>query len=148
MNKKHPWFGRIIKATAILLTAFLTGCSTIQAGRTEFIKTHTELAPEQKDAILQGRVITGMTRDMVIATWGQPVDEITEIRDGREIKSWIFQVFIRDHVNIYGVKFTNELVNEVKLINVHKRNYDYSFPVQTRLYFLYDGHRDIHPPDK
>jgi len=136
------------KTVLILSIVFLTGCATVQTRRTEFVKAHTELAPEQRDAIMKGAVITGMSRDMVIATWGEPIDEVNEIINGNEVKSWIFQAFVGDHVNIYAVKFTNELVSEVRLISVQKRTYgypEYYSPIHTQLYFLYGfPHHDDH----
>jgi len=127
----------------LLSIMLLTGCATTQTRRTEFVKIHTELAPQYRDAIMKGEVIPGMSREMVIAAWGQPVDEVTEIINGQEVKSWIFQVYAGDNINTYGVKFMDELVGEVRLINVQKRisGYpDYYSPIHAQFYFLYDRH--------
>ncbi|MCJ7812236.1 hypothetical protein MUP95_02815, partial [bacterium] len=42
--------------------------------REEFIYTHPNISQEFKEAILNGTVILGMTKDMVIAIWGFPND--------------------------------------------------------------------------
>jgi hypothetical protein len=133
------------RAILILLIASLAGCASVQTRRTDFLKTHTELAPEYRDAILKGKVIPGMSRDMVIAAWGQPVDEITEIISGQGVKSWLFRVYSGNYINIYAVKFDDGIVSEVRLINVQKKTYvypDYYSPIHTHLFFLYNPQND------
>ena len=41
-------------------------------GRQTYVQSHPELSTEVRQAILEGRVTRGMTRDDVRASWGEP----------------------------------------------------------------------------
>lgn len=64
----------------VLLSSFMIiGCATTTQAkmpdynsRQLYVENHPELSSEIKQAILKGRVIEGMTKQDVLATWGEP----------------------------------------------------------------------------
>lgn len=64
----------------ILLFVFTTvGCATTAQAkmpsyesRKSYVERNSDLLPEIKQAILKGKVIEGMTKDDVLAAWGEP----------------------------------------------------------------------------
>lgn len=69
-----------LKTLLVLVFLATTGCAAFSrplmksdqdSGR-EYINRHPELTEEIKQAILHGEVIKGMTKDEVIASWGNP----------------------------------------------------------------------------
>lgn len=83
----------------ILLTAIslftMTGCALNspllkpgQSSRQEYVNSHPELSPDIKQAILDGKVIKGMTKEDVRISWGQP----TTIDDfSADPKAWWYE---------------------------------------------------------
>jgi len=76
-NKRLIIFG-------IMLLFLLSGCATNALSlepninsKQKYIENHRGLSIEIKEAILEGKVIKGMTKDNVRASWGSP----TEIED-------------------------------------------------------------------
>ena len=68
-----------IKLIPLLLILIITGCATASQAkmpnynsRQEYLNNNSELSPEIKQAILKGKVIEGMTKQDVLATWGEP----------------------------------------------------------------------------
>ena len=82
---------KVMKLVIIILLLFIfTGCATTGPlfkpsynTRLEYINAHPELSQEIKQAILEGRVIEGMTKEDVIATWGKP-DKVTFMRENKD----------------------------------------------------------------
>lgn len=71
------------KSLIIFLTLLFTfiggGCSTVGSlrkpslsSRQEYIRDNPRLSAEIKQTILEGKVIKGMTKDDVRASWGEP----------------------------------------------------------------------------
>jgi len=64
------------------MLAFLTvtGCASMskplaksnQNLRQEYVNNHSELSKEIKQAIINAKVIEGMTEEQVVASWGKP----------------------------------------------------------------------------
>lgn len=69
-----------VKIMMILsLSLLLCSCATISQAkmpnyesRNNYIAMHPELSSEIKQAILKGKVIEGMTKQDVLAAWGEP----------------------------------------------------------------------------
>jgi outer membrane protein assembly factor BamE (lipoprotein component of BamABCDE complex) len=69
-----------IKGMLLLVMVFLlAGCTTVGQtlkndfnARQEYVKNNSELSSEIKDAILDRKVIKGMTKSDVLAVWGKP----------------------------------------------------------------------------
>lgn len=58
--------------------------------RLVYVNEHPDLLPIIKDAILNGEIIIGMSRDMVIASWGN-ADEVNRSRSAFDIhEEWIY----------------------------------------------------------
>jgi outer membrane protein assembly factor BamE (lipoprotein component of BamABCDE complex) len=75
---------RLILSIFVIFLIFLSGCATSGPllrpsfnSRQEYVRNHPRLSPEIKQAILEGRVIKGMTKEDVRASWGEP----TRIKD-------------------------------------------------------------------
>jgi hypothetical protein len=73
----------------------LIGCSATTSDRQhvrrlDFVNSHPELPADLKQAVLDGKVASGMTREIVVASWGNPT-RIEEVRtpDG-ERESWYY----------------------------------------------------------
>ncbi len=69
------------KSLVIFLCLGLVGCATSapllrpsQNSRQEYVNSHPESSPEIKQAILEGKVIKGMTKEDVRAGWGSAHD--------------------------------------------------------------------------
>ena len=71
-----------LKTGTLIMLAFLTvtGCAAIskpliksnQSSRQEYVNNHSELSEEIRRAILQAKVIKGMTKAEVKSSWGEP----------------------------------------------------------------------------
>ena len=68
----------VMSCTIFLLS--ITGCAAIskplvksnQSFRQEYVNNHSELSKEIKQAIINAKVIEGMTKEQVVASWGKP----------------------------------------------------------------------------
>jgi hypothetical protein len=105
------------------MVLLLAGCATMQGKRRQFVVAHPDLNDAQKNAVLNGEIVAGMTEDMVRASWGQPLDIVQELIEGQQRVSWIYQQSGDDHVNTYRVRFADGRVNDVRLINTQRRVY-------------------------
>lgn len=63
----------------LLFVLMIIGCATTSQAkmpnyesRKNYVETHPELYSEIKEVILKGKVIEGMTKQDVLATWGEP----------------------------------------------------------------------------
>lgn len=64
----------------MLVVLTITGCAAMskpliksnQNSRQEHVSSHPELSEEIKQAILQAKVVEGMTKGQVVASWGKP----------------------------------------------------------------------------
>jgi hypothetical protein len=104
----------------------------MQQTRNRYVSSHPELTPEQKQAMLNGQILAGFTQDMVLATWGQPVDRIQEVINGQNTTSWIYQETGYDYLKTYRVRFSDGLVPDVRLINMRQKVYS---PYNRRYYW-------------
>ncbi|MDD3375052.1 MAG: hypothetical protein PHY73_04945 [Candidatus Omnitrophica bacterium] len=97
----------IIKKLSIFLFFFtLLGCvSTKPFGvpdrnsRQEYVQANPEISDNIKKAILEERIVVGMTKEQVAATWGKP-SSIDDSNDGSHLKvhgkeeeSWWYRSF-------------------------------------------------------
>ena len=64
---------------SLILLFTISGCATSgplsrpnQSFRQEYLNSHPELSPQIRQAILEGKVIKGMTKENVMASWGEP----------------------------------------------------------------------------
>jgi hypothetical protein len=64
---------RYLLLISSFLALFICGCGpSVTAHRQQYVNTHTNLAPETRDAILKGEVRVGMTKDEVTGCLGSP----------------------------------------------------------------------------
>ena len=72
-----------MKILAIALFLFCAGCSTVSNtglnkfyrdddARKDFALKHTELSPEIRQAIVEGKIIPGMSKDTIRELFGEP----------------------------------------------------------------------------
>jgi hypothetical protein len=64
---KYSRFAGVL--AAILL---LHGCATAQHRRQDYVDERPAISAEIKTAILEGKILPGMTADDVLASWGEP----------------------------------------------------------------------------
>lgn len=75
------------------LVLVAAGCASQGVGkdtRALYVTEHPEVAPKYANAILAGEVLVGMSRDMVLAAWGQPtrVEKLRENPKGEQ--RWVY----------------------------------------------------------
>ena len=70
----------VIKRLLIFLFLFLfLGCASTRpfgvpdfSSRQKYVQSNLRLSGDIKQAILDGRIVNGMTKEQVLATWGKP----------------------------------------------------------------------------
>ncbi len=71
--------------------------------RQEYIRNHTSLSTQQRDCILNGKIMLGMTRDMVIASWGDDKGRTTRnITTYGTIETWYYGEIEAVSIGIYS----------------------------------------------
>ena len=72
-----------------LICFFVFGCMANKR-RVEFINAHQDTSPAIKQAILDGEVVLGMTKEQVLASRGRPlhISKTTDVRGTDE--QWIY----------------------------------------------------------
>lgn len=111
-------FLNIIFAFIILIA--ISGCASTPlmkpsySSRQTYVDTHPHLNTEIKRAILDGRVIKGMTREDVKASWGEPnsINHSTSSKEWDESWSYKGALFSLIEPSKY-VTFKNAIVIEV-----------------------------------
>ncbi len=66
----------LILVVALVGVVLVTGCASSNRAaqqRSLYVDGHPELTEQEADAILNGRIMVGMTREMVETAWGKPV---------------------------------------------------------------------------
>jgi hypothetical protein len=69
--------------------------------RREFIKSHPNLSNRFKKAIREGTIVLGMSKDMVIASWGNPTDINRTVYTWGVKEQWIYGVDIGSRTYFY-----------------------------------------------
>jgi hypothetical protein len=103
--------------------AVLFSCATAENRRNNYVSAHEDINIDQRVDILKGKVSPGMTPDMVIASWGKPVDVKKETINGKEVENWIYETKIDFVVYNYVVKFINGSVVYEKLADEYQPTY-------------------------
>lgn len=106
-----------------MVIAFLTitGCAAISKPliksdhnfRQEYVSRHPELSEEIKQAILNAKVIKGMTKEQVVASWGKPskINEPFTNQFGNYYgESWEYNRLMA--IPVY-INFENDVVDSV-----------------------------------
>ncbi|MBA7714289.1 hypothetical protein ES703_123307 [subsurface metagenome] len=79
-----------------LICVFLISCVAIQSAvqlpkqRQNYVESNTWISPEIKEAILNGRVILGMTIKQVLASRGRPLDINRTTRESGTHEQWVY----------------------------------------------------------
>ncbi len=85
--------GRLILVLiAVLIGALLAGCAVTDKAamkRSLFVDQHPELSEAMAEALVNGRVMVGMTQEMVQVAWGKPV-RIEPIKAEDVSSHWIY----------------------------------------------------------
>ncbi len=82
---------RIIRFVSLLaVLVILAGCATAAQRRQDYVNANPDLAPEIAAAILEGRVVEGMTTGDVRASWGAPERETVSIGETVEQETWSY----------------------------------------------------------
>lgn len=112
-----------IKLIFIFLVILITGCATTSQARASnhesrknYVESHLELSLGIKQAILQGKVIEGMTKQDVFATWGEPNNTSKyEEPDEQHAEDWYYYCFFCFPAHKYVRFGMNGLVNYVSV---------------------------------
>ena len=101
----------------------LVSCTTMATRGNNYVSMHEGLSMDQRLAILKGKVIPGMTPDMVMASWGKPVDVRKEKINGKEFTNWIYETKIDFVIYNYVVRFIGGIVVYEKLADEYQPTY-------------------------
>lgn len=71
--------------------AVLAGCATAAQRRQHYVSANPDLRPEIASAILEGKIIEGMTAEDVRASWGEPDRETVSITETSREKTWSYR---------------------------------------------------------
>jgi len=126
MDIKRLYFIMTLIVFSFILSFTTIGCSatgpllrpTINS-REEYIMSHPELSLEIKRAILEGRVIKGMTKDDVRASWGGPskIDDFSSDPNAwwydENGEGWWYKAFPLSFEPTRFVKFKKGLVDYI-----------------------------------
>lgn len=82
---------RMPRITVLLAAlAVLAGCATAAQRRQQYVEDNPGLRPAVAAAILEGRVMEGMTADDVRAAWGDPERETRAITEMGQQDTWSY----------------------------------------------------------
>ncbi|MBL7130966.1 MAG: hypothetical protein ISS45_06170 [Candidatus Omnitrophica bacterium] len=126
MDIKKLYLIRTLAIFSFIFSLTILGCASSGPllkpdidSRQGYVMNHPELSYEIKQAILEGRVIEGMTKDDVRASWGEP-DEIFDFSKDRNAwwyeedrEGWIYRAFPLSLEPTRSVTFKNS-----KVVNV------------------------------
>ncbi len=99
-----------------VVLAVLAGCTTAAQRRQRYVEANPELKPEIAAAIIEGRIVEGMTADDVRASWGEPELRSVSITEAGEQDIWSYRAPIAQFQEGKVIlTFTNGRL--VKLIN-------------------------------
>ncbi|MBL7130969.1 MAG: hypothetical protein ISS45_06185 [Candidatus Omnitrophica bacterium] len=121
MDIKRLYLIRTLVIFSFIFLLTILGCASSgpllkpdMDSRQGYVMNHPELSYEIKQAILEGKVIKGMTKDNVRASWGEAseVIDITKTRfyTGKSEESWIYRPFPFSLEPIREVAFKNGTV--------------------------------------
>lgn len=101
-----------------LLTLCIIGCGTTQSLRDRLIAEHPEWTNEEIALIINNKIQVGMTKDMVIAAWGEPnyINENNSMYSGNTVAWSYISIFSS---NIKAVTFQDD---KVTMFNENKPN--------------------------
>lgn len=75
---------RVLVLIAILI--LVTSCSSAR----RYLKAHPELSEEQAQAVMEGFVAHGLSKDAVLASLGAPQKTYGYTRDGQPMELWMY----------------------------------------------------------
>ncbi|MDP8236245.1 MAG: hypothetical protein P9M08_07660 [Candidatus Erginobacter occultus] len=104
--------------TTIILTTLLilAGCATTAQRRQNYVNDHPDLSPAIAEAVIEGKIMEGMTTEDVRAAWGEPERETLAVTDGGDQETWSYSTPVgRFNDGTVILIFTNQKL--VKLIN-------------------------------
>ncbi|MDO8538931.1 MAG: hypothetical protein Q7S40_00710 [Opitutaceae bacterium] len=80
----------LVSLAAVAAIGMGAGCGSSQMSRIDRNRDIYELWPiDTRQAVLEGRVESGMTPDMVRVAWGDPSEVVAQARSGDEI--WVYK---------------------------------------------------------
>ncbi len=92
MAKRGMMIMRTIRLVSLLAAlAVLAGCVTAAQRRQNYVDANPDLAPEIAAAILEGKVVEGMTAEDVRASWGDPLRETVSISEQAREETWSYR---------------------------------------------------------
>lgn len=103
------------------ISSVITGCATTPlikpsfSQRKAYVQENYNLSDEIKDAILKGRVVKGMQKKDVIASWGKPTEIFKQTSDTREI--WYYKGLGSLFEPGKRVCFFNDIVEDIYVSN-------------------------------
>ena len=80
-----------ILAVSVIGFIFLHGCVSPQQRRQDFVDEHPTLSRDISTAILEGKIIKGMNRDDVRASWGEPKQITISASDSSATELWSYE---------------------------------------------------------
>jgi hypothetical protein len=96
------------KIMVLVIALALTACGFLtkmdRDRRTNYVASHPELTEKVRDCIFQGKIMFGMTKEEVIASWGEPA------RKNMSAGKWgIHDQWVYNRVDRYGIPYTDPM---------------------------------------
>lgn len=89
----------LIAAMCFLITA--SGCSTALEERTRSdVLSKEDLSPEIRRTIMNKKIMVGMTKDQVIASWGKPCSWCYGTRQSSTGDTWEYSKFGSSYIGV------------------------------------------------
>ena len=101
----------------LMITVLISACATAQSRREDYINDQPGLDPAIADAVLDGRIMKGMTSADVRASWGDPKRETVTVAEGIQQQIWAYDTPIGKHFTQGTVLLTFQNGKLVKLVN-------------------------------
>lgn len=82
--------------TLLLAAVLLSGCAMYgghDRRRSAYLQSRPDIAPEMRWAIADGKIRQGMTKEEVIASWGEPCWYCRGTREASFGDTWEYNVF-------------------------------------------------------
>lgn len=106
------------KIIFLLITVTILGCGTTQNLQDKLISEHPEWTSEEVSLIKENKIIIGMTKDMVLASWGEPnyINQNNSTYSG-DVISWTYYSIFGSDIKV--ASFQND---KVTMFNVSRPN--------------------------
>lgn len=95
----------------VMISFMLSGCVTVQTLKGYELNHHPEWPDSIKQAIMNGKLLIGMTRDQVLASWGTNYKVNKTIDKDGAHEEWIYRYYSKNATHLY---FENDVLTTIQ----------------------------------